>query len=269
MDTTEEIQIPQLSDIPRDEQTTTAKLLLTLCNQLSKRFELQSEQLELQSEKLGLQSEQIQMLKNEIAYLKGEHPRPKIKPSALDKDKPGGGSKGGKKKTKRGKPKRKKTKELEIHEIKEIHPENIPQGAVFKGSERHKRIVTEGALVASILKHQFCPELVIVSDDAGQFNITGFLNALCWVHAERSINKIIPYSDSNREAQEIVRGEIWDYYKQLKEFKNSPTDDNKTNLAKRFDEIFTQTTCFQILNLALKKPAKSLGSLSTDIYSIG
>jgi hypothetical protein len=45
-------------------------------------------------------------------------------------------------------------------------------------TERHSRIATEGALVASILTHGVSPELVILSDDAGQFNIAGFLNAL-------------------------------------------------------------------------------------------
>ena len=94
-------------------------------------------------------------------------------------------------------------------------------------------------------------KLVIVSDDAGQFNIAGFLNALCWVHAERTINKIIPYSDSNREILESVRGQIWDFYQELKDFKADPSQDLKTVLDLKFDKIFTQKTSFQTLNLAL------------------
>jgi len=86
-----------------------------------------------------------------------------------------------------------------------------------------------------------------------RINITGFLNALCWVHAERTINKIIPYSDANRKAQEEVRSQIWDFYKQLKEFKEAPIEDKKIILEQGFDKIFTQTTCFQMLNLALKR----------------
>lgn len=120
-------------------------------------------------------------------------------------------------------------------------------------NERCYRIATEGALVATIIKRGMFSDLVIMSDDAGQFRITGFLNALCWIHAERTINKIIPFSDDNRQAQELVRDQIWRFYQDLKAYKVLPTDEIKNSLARRFDEIFTQKTCFQTLNLALQR----------------
>jgi len=52
---------------------------------------------------------------------------------------------------------------------------------------RHRLIATEGALVGSLLAHGFPVAMGIVSDDAGQFNV--FRHALCWIHAERNINK--------------------------------------------------------------------------------
>jgi hypothetical protein len=128
----EPLLIPNLVDFPESERSSSLKSVLALC-------QLQSERLSLQSEQLGLQSEQIQALKDEIAILKGEKPRPKIKPSTLNKDKDNDNESGqggsGKKKRKRGKPLRKKTKELEIHEEIVIHPEHIPEGSVFKGYE--------------------------------------------------------------------------------------------------------------------------------------
>ena len=120
-------------------------------------------------------------------------------------------------------------------------------------SQQHSKIATEGALYASVLSHGVSKNLVILSDDAGQFNIAGLLHALCWVHAERNINKIIAFSDAHREAQEHVRGQIWDFYQELKEFKTVPTEEKKDSLAARFDVIFTQKTCFQMLNLALRR----------------
>ena len=119
--------------------------------------------------------------------------------------------------------------------------------------ERHRRIATEGALAASLTKHGPFGELVIVSDDAGQFNIAGFLNALCWVHAERTINKILPFSDANRSAQEAARDQIWQLYQDLKQYKAAPNDKQKSALKLRFDEVFSQKTCFQTLNLALQR----------------
>ncbi len=49
--------------------------------------------------------------------------------------------------------------------------------------QRLVRIVTEGALLGSVLKHGINPDLAIVSDNPGQFNI--LLHGLCWIHAER------------------------------------------------------------------------------------
>ena len=46
------------------------------------------------------------------------------------------------------------------------------------------RVATEAALWGSVQAHEFLCDAVILSDDAGQFNIGR--HALCWVHAERS-----------------------------------------------------------------------------------
>jgi hypothetical protein len=46
-------------------------------------------------------------------------------------------------------------------------------------------VATEGALWGSIKAHGFLSDTVIVSDDAGQFNVGQ--HGLCWVHAERLI----------------------------------------------------------------------------------
>ena len=118
-------------------------------------------------------------------------------------------------------------------------------------TKRHIKIATEGAIFASLIAHGVSPKLVIVSDDAGQFKVAGFLNALCWVHAERTINKIIAYTDANRQAQEAVQNQIWNFYQQLKDFKQVPNNAKKILLEVLFDQIFTQKTCFQTLNLAL------------------
>ena len=117
--------------------------------------------------------------------------------------------------------------------------------------ERHIRIATEGALLASVLDHGINPNLAIVSDDAGQFNI--LLHALCWVHAERTIHKLVGFNDEQRKALEATRTQIWDFYGELKAYREHPSEDQKAALQIRFDEIFTTHTCFATLNQALKR----------------
>ena len=119
---------------------------------------------------------------------------------------------------------------------------------------RHVRTATEGALLGSVLEGEINPDLAIVSDDAGQFRI--LLHALCWIHAERTLAKLLGFNDSQRAALEQVRTQIWDFYKELKAYKLDPTEEKKAELQTRFDEIFGQKTCFQTLNGTLKRLAR-------------
>jgi hypothetical protein len=125
--------------------------------------------------------------------------------------------------------------------------------------ERHRRIATEGALIGSVLKHGFSPDLAIISDDAGQFNV--FIHGLCWVHAERLVHKLIPLNDDHRESIDQVRDQIWTLYADLKAYKKEPNDTIKSELDTRFDEIFTQKTCFETLNQTLKRIHKNKSEL--------
>jgi hypothetical protein len=51
---------------------------------------------------------------------------------------------------------------------------------------------------------------VVVSDDAGQFNVGQ--HALCWIHAERLVHKLETFTDQQHVAQQHVRGLIWWFY---------------------------------------------------------
>lgn len=69
------------------------------------------------------------------------------------------------------------------------------------------RIATEGALWGAIHRHGLLAGTVIVSDDAGQFRVG--LHALCWVHAERLVHKLVPATPAQRRAVELMRTLIW------------------------------------------------------------
>lgn len=142
---------------------------------------------------------------------------------------------------------------LTKHPTKEFadkkHWEQHLQELGIKNS-RHIKIATEGAIFGSILS-RIPRSLVIVSDDAGQFNILN--HALCWIHAERSLSKLIAPSAEKSQILEDVRSQVWRLYDELKAYKQSPSEKEKARLQNKFDEIFTQQTNFQLLNLALKR----------------
>jgi hypothetical protein len=83
---------------------------------------------------IRIQQEQIQELRDEIARLKGQKPKPKIKPSVLEKYFE---NKEAKKEFKKrhGSTKREKTAKLEIHETVIVKANNVPPASVFKGYE--------------------------------------------------------------------------------------------------------------------------------------
>ena len=118
-------------------------------------------------------------------------------------------------------------------------------------SKRHRRIATEGALLGNVQHLGLCQDLVIVSDGAGEFNI--LRHALCWIHTERLVHTLLPLNEKHRLDIAKVRGEIWDFYRDLKNYKKQPNDEQKIALIARFEVIFTQRTCYEVLNKLLKR----------------
>ena len=113
------------------------------------------------------------------------------------------------------------------------------------------RVATEGAVWGSVRAHEFLCDAVILSDDAGQFNIGQ--HALCWVHAERLVHKLDTFNDQHRAAQTKVRGLIWDFYADLKAYQLKPTRRRAAALRARFDRIFRRRTGFATLDRLLAR----------------
>lgn len=125
--------------------------------------------------------------------------------------------------------------------------------------KRHVRIATEGALLGAVLSHGINPDLVIVSDDAGQFNV--LLHALCWIHAERILAKLVGFNDAQRKDLEKIRKSIWKLYRDIKAYQKKPTPEIRAKLESRFDEICETQTCFVTLNNALKRMGRNKAEL--------
>ncbi len=120
-----------------------------------------------------------------------------------------------------------------------------------KLSTAQRRIATEAVLWSNLLHYDVLGDLVIISDDAPQFKILGFLNGLCWVHAERRVNRLIPLNRRQRRAQEQAQDEIWTFYQDLKSYREAPRGRRRKRLEREFDRLFTQSTGWTQLDEAL------------------
>ena len=112
-------------------------------------------------------------------------------------------------------------------------------------------IATEGALWGAIHYHGLLSGTVIVSDDAGQFRVGR--HALCWVHAERLVHKLVPATAEQRRAVEVTRELIWWYYADLKAWQRDPCSRRAAALRARFDRIFTRRTGYVVLDRLLAR----------------
>jgi hypothetical protein len=112
-------------------------------------------------------------------------------------------------------------------------------------------IATEGAQWGSIHANGFLQDAVVLSDDAGQFDIGQ--HALCWVHAERLVHKLDAFTDLHRAAQQRMRALIWNFYADLKIYRANPSKSRRFALRARFDRIFRRRTGFATLDRLLKR----------------
>ena len=92
-------------------------------------------------------------------------------------------------------------------------------------------IATEGALWGAIRAHGFLCEAVVVSDGARQFDVGH--HGLCWVHAERLVYRLDAFTDERRQIQSVVRGLIWEFYRDLLAFKRDPSARRRAEMRAR------------------------------------
>ncbi|WP_434624543.1 IS66 family transposase [Azospirillum sp. B2RO_4] len=111
------------------------------------------------------------------------------------------------------------------------------------------RLATEAAVWGSLADHGLLPDTVILSDDAGQFDVG--LHALCWVHAERLVHKLDTFTPAQYAAQQHIRSLIWAFYADLKAYQKAPDPGRRAQLRVRFERIFLRRTGFSTLDRLL------------------
>lgn len=111
------------------------------------------------------------------------------------------------------------------------------------------RPFAEAGIWGAIRHHGLVGNAVIVSDDAGQFRVG--THALCWVHAERLLHKLMPATTGQVRHVETLRDLIWRFYKALKAYQRRPDPRAARSLQARFDRIFSLRTGYGDLDKLL------------------
>lgn len=113
------------------------------------------------------------------------------------------------------------------------------------------RVVAEAGIWGSIRHHGLLGNAVIVSDDAGQFRVGD--HALCWVHGERLLQKLMPATPQQVAQVDAIRDLVWSFYRALKAFRQKPSPGLIAAFHKRFERIFSIRTGYADLDKLLAR----------------
>ncbi|MCW7552638.1 transposase [Endozoicomonas gorgoniicola] len=117
---------------------------------------------------------------------------------------------------------------------------------------QQRRWATEGVLKAALMLNHRLENLIIHSDGARQFD-TAFQHSLCWYHAGRNMDKLIPANDLERAARDTVQDQYWCLYDDIEAYQKKPTDKEKQKLYQEFDRWVTQRVDYPALQAELGK----------------
>ncbi len=120
------------------------------------------------------------------------------------------------------------------------------------GKKNQVKVATEGALWGTISDGGRIAGTVILSDDAGQFNV-GDLQALCWIHAERNVSKLDGNTPYQHERVAPALDRMWKLYRSLARYRKRPTPLRKQVMETRFDRIFGMRTGYASLDRMLER----------------
>jgi len=121
------------------------------------------------------------------------------------------------------------------------------------GSQHHRRILEAAAVAAYHAQQDFPVIELLVCDDADQFKRLTKELALCWVHDGRHYKKLNPVVPHHRELLENFRGQYWNYYDDLLNYKQTPTSEATTQLSQQFDQLFSTVTGYAALDDRIAK----------------
>jgi len=94
---------------------------------------------------------------------------------------------------------------------------------------------------------------LLVCDDAKQFKLVTDELALCWVHDGRHYQSLEPCVPQHRQLLEAFREKYWNYYRQLRAYRQAATPEQAASLRDQFDDLFSTVTGYDALDQRIAK----------------
>jgi len=129
-------------------------------------------------------------------------------------------------------------------------------------SKQQRKTLLDAAAVAAYHAQKDYPVVqALVCDDAPQFNWLGQEMMLCWVHDGRHYKKLMPVIALHRELLDDFLKQFWEYYHQLLNYCQNPTEEDHLRLETEFDDLFSNHTGYDALDQRIAKTKAKKHSL--------
>jgi hypothetical protein len=116
------------------------------------------------------------------------------------------------------------------------------------GPQQRQRIREAGAWAAYWAQEEVPTIHTLLCDDAPQFRGLTPALSLCWVHDGRHYTRLLPYLPAHRRLVEQFRQRYWEFYRELRAYRQAPTAAEAARLEAAFDTLFATRTGLALLD---------------------
>jgi len=117
--------------------------------------------------------------------------------------------------------------------------------------ERHQSKILEGAYLSAYKAEN--PLSILIADDAPQYKLCALQVALCWVHIGRNFKKLHPKIEYHQNQLKEFLNEFWQFYHQLKKYRQKPNSLAAKEIGVEFDRIFSIRSSYEHLDQLIAK----------------
>ena len=121
------------------------------------------------------------------------------------------------------------------------------------GPQQRQWILDATAVAAYHAELAFPVVRLLIGDDAPQFTLVTEELALGWVHEGRHDKKLVPYIPYHQTLVDVFVERFWQYYGQLRCYREQPSPAEATRLDEEFEALFSTVTGYTALDERIAK----------------
>jgi len=123
----------------------------------------------------------------------------------------------------------------------------------YLGPQQRSRVLDAAAVAAYHAQMELPVIRLLLCDEAPQFKLVTQELALCWIHDGRHYKKLDPFILQHRQLLDTFLDQYWGFYKQLLQYRQSPSNPEHMRLDHLFDDIFSTVTGYDALDRRIAK----------------